>query len=397
MKAAGIIAEYNPFHAGHDWHIAQTRAAGATHIVAVMSGHTVQRGEFAVAFKQARARAALEHGADLVLDLPAPWSCARAQDFARAGVHILHSLGCVDTLSFGSECGDNSLIHRAAAGLRDRGVENSLRERIGQGSAFAVARQEALAAVDSEAAVLLRSPNDTLALEYLRAIEESGANIAAFAVPRRGSGHDAIGGEGFLSAHELRIILREQTATSHNILEKHCTGFQLLAEEIARGHAPIDMRRLETAWLERLRGMSADDLARLPDVSEGVEHRLYRAVRRGTSVAEILALAGSRRVPTARLRRILFHALLRVTARDAAALPRFIRVIGHNAAGRELLRLAKTTATLPIIHRTADIQTLDTQAKQAFAIECRATDLMALAVPKPLPCGMEERRQVIVL
>lgn len=397
MKVAGIIAEYNPFHAGHAWHIAQTRAQGATHVVAVMSGHTVQRGAFAIAFKQARARMALDHGVDLVLCLPTPWSCARAQDFAWAGVHLLKALGCVELLSFGSECGDISLLQRAAAGLRDRGVEISLRERIGQGSAFAPARQAALAAVDPQAAALLRSPNDTLGVTYLQAMEAQGAGFTPLAVPRKGSAHGQVGGQGFPSAHELRMIIVNEGLTSHNISEERCPGLFHLAEEARQGRAPADMRRLETAWLARLRGMRPEELARLPDISEGLEHRLHSAIRQGTGIAEILALAGSSRVPTARLLRILFHALLHEIAEDVAALPRFIQVIGHNAAGRELLRRAKTAASLPIVTRTADIQTLDTQAKRAFSLECGAADLMSLAIPRPLPCGMEERRQVIAI
>jgi len=404
MKAAGIIAEYNPFHAGHAWHIAQTRARGATHIVAVMSGYTVQRGEFAIMSKQARARAALENGVDLVLCLPTPWSCARAQDFARAGVHLLNALGCVELLSFGSECGDLSLLQRAAAGLREREVENSLRERIGQGSAFASARQAALAAVDPKASALLRSPNDTLAVEYLQALESLRAQIAPIAVPRRGYGHDKLQetrdkrqDSDFRNAKELRIIFRESGLTSHNVSLGQCPALPILQEEALHGRAPADMRRLEAAWLARLRCMTVEEITRLPDISEGMEHRLHRAIRQGTSVAEILALAGSKRVPTARLRRVLFHTLLRVTAEDVAGPPRFIQVIGHNAAGRELLHRAKATAFLPIVTRTADIKPLDAQAKQAFALECRAADLMALAMPCPLPCGTEERRQVIVI
>ena len=114
MKIAGIIAEYNPFHGGHAYQIEQTRKAGASHIVAVMSGNYVQRGEPAFLEKHARAEMALHGGADLVLELPVPWSCARAQDFARAGVSLLHAMGCVELLSFGSECGSTALLCETA-------------------------------------------------------------------------------------------------------------------------------------------------------------------------------------------------------------------------------------------------------------------------------------------
>ncbi|MCL2494276.1 MAG: nucleotidyltransferase family protein [Oscillospiraceae bacterium] len=398
MRAAGIIAEYNPFHAGHAWHIEQTRAAGAiraagnTHVVAVMSGYAMQRGEFAIARKSIRAQMALENGVDLVLGLPAPFSCARAQDFARAGVHILQALGCVDVLSFGSECGDASLIQRAASGLRQGSVQNAMRAAVGEGTAFAAARQAALARLDPEAAALLRRPNDTLAVEYLTAIADLGAGFAPLAVPRRGAAHDAPGdGKNFQCASELRIIFRER-----GVLPEKNPSSALLREEASKGLAPVDMRRLETAWLARLRGMSIEELARLPDVSEGMEHLLYGAIRKGSSVQEVLAIAGGRRYPTARLRRALFHALLGATAGDFSALPGYIQVLGHNAAGQALLRLAKSTATLPIALRHRDMKALPITAQRQYALECRAADLMALAMPTIQPCGMEERREVVV-
>jgi len=397
MRVAGIIAEYNPFHAGHAWHIAQTRAvgqihaAGITHVVAVMSGYAVQRGEFAIARKQVRAQMALENGVDLVLCLPAPFSCARAQDFARAGVHLLQSLGCVDILSFGSECGDVSLIQRAASGLREEGVKNFMRAMVGEGSAFAAARQAALARLDPEAGALLRSPNDTLGVEYLTAMEELGADFAPLAIPRRGAGHDLPGGEGFPCASELRIIFLER-----GILPENFPSSAILRDEAASGLAPVDMRRLETAWLARLRRMDIADLLHLPDISEGMEHLLFNAIHKGRTVEEILSFAGGRRYPTARLRRVLFHALVGATAQDLVALPHFIQVIGFSAAGQELLRRMKTTASLPIVLRHRDIKALSAEAQRQYAIECRAADLMALATPKVQPCGMEERSEVTI-
>jgi len=391
MRVAGIIAEYNPFHEGHAWHIAQVRAAGATHVVAVMSGYAVQRGEFAIARKQVRAQIALQNGVDLAICLPAPYSCARAQDFARAGVRLLQSLGCVDVLGFGSECGDVSLVRRAADALRQGGVINSMRAAVGEGSSFAAARQMALAQADPQAAALLRSPNDTLAVEYLTAIEELGAGFEPLAVPRRGAGHDEMGKEGFPCASELRIIFKERGVPFENI------SSSILRGEAALGFAPVDMRKLEPAWLTCLRRMAVDELARLPDISEGMEHLLHGAIQKASTVAEILSIAGGRRYPTARLRRILFHALLGVTVDDFQALPRFIQVIGHNAAGRELLRRMKSTTELPVVQRHQDMKNLPKEAQRQYALECRAADLMALAMPQVQACGMEQRREAIAL
>ena len=389
----GIIAEYNPFHQGHLWHIAQTRATGASCVVVVMSGCTVQRGEFAIAQTSVRARMALEHGADLVIQLPTPWSCARAQDFARAGVHLLRSLGCVERLSFGSESANLPLIRRATKLLTDESVISSMRRRIGEGSSFASARQAALSEIDPQAAALLRSPNDILAVEYLSAIDHLGANLEPFAVPRKGAGHDEIGGIGFPSASELRIMLKTNKTGKTILCE--VPSIHLLREEFSQGRAPVDMEKLETAWLLRLRSMQLEDFACLPDISEGMEHLLLRAVREGTSLRDIISTVSNKRYPTARARRILFHALLGVSASDLHELPHFIRLIGCTTTGRELLHRAKATATLPLITRHADLRQLPEKNRQQYALECRASNLMALAMPQPQPCGMEERRQVI--
>ena len=391
----GIIAEYNPFHQGHAWHIAQTRAAGANCIVVVMSSSAVQRGEFAIAQASARARAALEHGADLVIALPAPWSCARAQDFARGGVHLLRSLGCVERLSFGSESADLPLLRRAADLLKDESVVFSMRQAIGEGVSFAKARQGALAQIDPQAAALLRSPNDTLAVEYLAAIDYFCAKIEPFAVRREGARHDEIGGSGFPSASELRITCREDNLDKQILCE--VPGAQHLRAEFSQGRAPVNMQRLERAWLARLRAMSLADFARLPDVSEGMEHLLRRAVREGTSIHSIISTVSNKRYPKARVRRILFHALLGVEATDFDMLPCFIRVLGCTAAGRELLRRAKTTAALPIITRHAGTRNLPEEVRRQYALECRTADLMALAMPEIQSRGMEERRQMIAL
>jgi len=350
-----------------------------------MSGSTVQRGEFSILRKSARARMALEHGADLVICLPTPWSCARAQDFCRAAVQIIKALGCIDLLSFGSECGDINILKKAAAGLRDEGVLRELKRRVGEGAAFATARQEALAQMDFAASQCLRKPNDTLNVEYITALK--GMEIEFLAVPRRGG----------LSASELRIII--ETVESNGKYLQKCynpSAYKILSDELSSGYL-VDNRSLETALLARLRTMRVAELARLPDVSEGMEHLLFRAVRQGRSMREVLSNAVGKRYPAARLRRIMFHALLGVKADDFIALPCYIQVMGFNEAGCEILRRMKTSAALPIIHRHADMQKLDGQGIWLYETECRATNLQALAMRNVLPCGTEERRKIVII
>ena len=193
MKVAGIIAEYNPFHRGHQYHIAETRRAGATHVVAVMSGSFVQRGDFALFSKWTRAQAAVRGGVDLVLELPAVYSLSCAERFARAGVALLDRLGGVDLLSFGSESGTLSPLYAALNMIEaaELGIQKALRT----GQSYPQAMANAVAALQPsqlslEGAVALLTPNNILGVEYLRALQTLDSEIKPFTVRRCGAEHD---------------------------------------------------------------------------------------------------------------------------------------------------------------------------------------------------------------
>ena len=192
MKAAGIVAEYDPFHKGHAYHIEQTRLAGATHIAAVMSGNFVQRGEPAIMLKHARAKAALAGGVDLVLELPLPWAIAGARTFAFGAVSLLNALGCAELLSFGSESGDAAALEETLEALSGDNLNDLVRAKQKNGLSYASAREKAVRELFGEGRVAaLRNPNDTLAVEYLRALKELGAPMRPLAVRRAGARPEA--------------------------------------------------------------------------------------------------------------------------------------------------------------------------------------------------------------
>ena len=209
MATAGIVAEYNPFHRGHAWHIARTRRTlGAdTAVICVMSGHWVQRGECALTDKWSRAALALSGGADLVLELPTPWAMASAESFARGAVGLLAATGVVDVLSFGSETGELAPLRAAAAALDGSDYPERLRAGLARGLSFPAARQAAVGAD------CLASPNDNLGVEYLRALPPG---MEALTIPRRGAAHDGPAAGGFASASELRALLRAGRAAEAN-------------------------------------------------------------------------------------------------------------------------------------------------------------------------------------
>ena len=209
MAAAGIITEYNPLHMGHVHLMAEARRllGPETGILCVMSGNYVQRGDFAVAGKHARAAAAVRSGADLVLELPVPWALSSAEGFAAGAVEILKATGAVSHLVFGSEGGDAAPLVRCAEALCSGAFPEALREELKKGDSFPAARQRALLGLVPEGDALSR-PNDTLGVEYCKALRGSG--IQPVAVLRRGAAHDGADvGDGIASASAIRALLRQ--------------------------------------------------------------------------------------------------------------------------------------------------------------------------------------------
>lgn len=389
MKTAAIIAEYNPFHRGHEYHIAQTRRqTGASHIVAIMSGSFVQRGDCAVFSKFARARAAVMCGADLVIELPVSHVLASAERFAQGGVSLAGALGCIDLLSFGSESGDIAILEQTANLLHEQ------REEIGRltrenmkssGATYAAARSAALAQLGHN---VLGSdcPNDTLALEYLRAILQYSLPLKAHAVKREGSAHDSMedGRNGICSATFLRQKIREEGSWQQYVSGQCAPIYE---EAVFQQNAPADISRLESAILARLRTMSAEDIALLPDVSEGLENRIYSASRTAKTLDELFFCIKCKRYTLARIRRIILSALLGIKADYSLSSPPYIRLLAMNERGREILRAAKPT--LPIVAKSSDLAACDAYAQEIFALECRATDLWAMCCPEIAPCGLD--------
>ena len=368
MRTAGIISEYNPFHRGHAWQIGELRRrlGAETAVVCAMSGSFVQRGDFAVMRTHARAEAAVRGGADLVLELPLPWAIASAEGFAAGGVGVLAATGAVDTLVFGSECGDTETLKAVAAALESESFAAYLRQGLQEGVSFAAAREAAARKLLGEKAAVLAQPNDILGVEYCKAIARQAAALMPLALPRRGVGHDGGAAEGFASASRIRELL--------------INGASICARECAAGRAPVTMANAERAILARLRAMREEDLAPFDGGGEGLYHRFYDAVQRETTIDGILAAAKSKRYAYARLRRLLLSAFLGLTAELPARIP-YLRVLACNARGREVLKTMKTTAAAPILTKSAQVRRLDAGAQRLFALTARAEEQYVLAYP----------------
>ena len=385
MNIYGVVAEYNPFHCGHKYHTDMMRNDGCDAVVAVMGGCYTQRGGFSIMPRREKTLAALYGGCDLVLALPVTSTVAPAQLFSRGGIGILGALGCVKKISFGSECGDISILKQCAAASSDCRIDELIAGELSAGCTYPAARQAAVKAVcGCAASEALSNPNDTLAVEYISAAAQLAPNADFLCVKRRGAGHNSGENDIYCSASRIRedicagIDVSNTVPASVNKIIKECR---------ADGRLLCGSERADAALMYALRRMTQEAFARLPDISEGLENRIYNAVRSGKSVDEILNTAKTKRFTMARLRRILMYAYLGITDEMRTQPQQYVHVLGFNEKGREALTEIKKTCALPIVTGFAEAKALGSKAAAQFELECRAEDLYSLLLPNPTACG----------
>ena len=393
MKTAGIICEYNPFHNGHLYQIHKTRENGATHIICVMSGNFVQRGDLSIIPKAAKAQMAIDNGADLVLELPVVWSLSSAENFAKGAVGILKNTGICDYLSFGSECADIKKLKKAANAVLDEAVDKKIGYYLEQGTSFVNARAKAIQDLyGSETEQIISSPNDILGIEYLNAL--TGSEIEPIVI-KRDTAHDADSDSPFKkSAAQIRELILKSDISFKQAMSH--AAYETLRQYAKIGQCPNTVEDIDKAVMAVLRRFEAEDFKNYADVSEGLENRLYNAVRQSGSVNEILLRAKSKRYTMARIRRIILSAYLGIGKGYSNSEVPYLRVLGMNENGKELLREMKNTSKKPIILKYSDFQSTDGFARKIFSFECKASDLYSLSFSKPSPCGTEMTNTVYI-
>lgn len=397
MKTVGLVAEYNPYHNGHQYMVTRCREEGATHVVAVMSGNFVQRGSVAIMDKRARAKAALLDGVDLVIELPVPWAVSTAELFAKGGLSILQGLGCVDALAFGCETADKEMLIKAADAVCDIKVHEQIKEELTGGITYAVSRENAVRKLyGDKIADIISKPNNILAVEYLKAMRSLGSNFDIMPILRRGAEHDSLKENGeFSSASALRIMLERGDEKAFEYMP--CGSVAEFKRLQNVGRAPVAIDDSERAILSRLRMLTVEEIKEAPDISEGLENRIYNAIQSATSLEELYSIVKTKRYTHSRIRRIITSLYLGIAPQDALHKVPYIRVLGFNERGREILRAAKDNAAMPIIMKSSQSYDLPEYGKHIFDLECKATNLYNLATPRILPCGTELTDEVIML
>ncbi|MGB8957082.1 MAG: nucleotidyltransferase [Tumebacillaceae bacterium] len=362
MHVTGVIVEYNPMHNGHLYHVQSSRQkTGADAVVAVMSGHFLQRGEPAIVNKWARARMALLQGVDLVLELPAAYSTQSATLFAFGSVAVLHALGCVDSLCFGSESGNiEALLQLSEIITHEPPLLKSLiLAELEKGVSYPRATSAALARFaeqdDRFDADLARQPNNMLGLEYLAALRRLNSPIRPETITRVAAGYndETISHPKIASATAIRKATFETgIATAEPLLPEH--SYQILQEEFAAGRGPLNWENFRQALFTLLHRATPEELAQHVGVDEGLEARLLEAARTTCTVRDLIASAKTKRYTWTKIQRALTAILLGHTRDLQGRLdpfrgPDYIRVLGFNETGRAVLRQATATAIVPIL------------------------------------------------
>lgn len=362
-----IICEYNPFHNGHKYQIEKARENGSTHIASIMSGDTVQRGDVAIYSKHFRAKQAILNGADLVVELPAPFCISSAEDFAKSGVYIANALGS-DCLCFGCENDDLNALTKAAelssriSEINGKSKESEqMKKLLKEGNSYPASLSKiAKLSAGREVAEIFNAPNNILAVEYLKAIKNTG--IKAMPILRMGVGHndDSLNGD-FASASKIRELLKS------GLLDENLLPYK-------GNHAEIrDIRNMEKGILFSLIKMGKKNLREIPDCSVDLADRIFKALKTSNSYDELIANTKTKAFTFARIRRVIMYAVLGIKSSDFKLVP-YARVLAFNDKGVEILSKAKKLGRIDISTSLKELEHKNYNNKRLAELDARTSD-----------------------
>ena len=412
-KVVGIIAEYNPFHNGHSYHIQNTKAqTGADFVVAVMTGNFTQRGNTSVINKWEKTKMALNGDTDLVIELPTIYSISSAENFANGAVKILNELGIVDTISFGMEADDISTLNNIANVLYTEPFEYKtiLEQELSKGNSFPKARSNALMMYLNDIkryANILKGSNNILAIEYLKALKKQKSNLVPFGLKREKVYYNSTKIiDEYASSTGIRdLLLHNQLEEARKVIP--AKSYSILLNNLRQGTYVLDIIAYNDEILYKLRNMTVNQIANLPDVNEGLEYLIKDVSNKTNNLIELINGIKSKRYTQTRIQRILLYALLGITKEDMdmskKVIP-YIRILGCSEKGKLLLSQinskAKVITSLKKYESANKIKLLSGRKNKMLArmleIDKIATDIYTLGYKKDSKAGLDYTRGLIL-
>lgn len=404
-KVLGVIAEYNPFHNGHLYHLKESkRITGADYTIAIISGNFTQRGSTSIVDKWSKTKMALDNGIDLVIELPVLYAISSAENFADGAIKILNSLGVVDYLSFGSECANISILSNIADILCDEPdlYRTLLSSELDNGISFPKARENALLEYLNINNILndfnmedykkaLSSSNNILGIEYLKALKKYKSSIKPVCVKRSGSDYNSVdipmssNLPSLASATAIRELIKSKEYDRIKELVPIST-YSILLDCLNNGCIVPDLYSFEKEIIYVLRKMSVKEIANLPDVSEGLEFLIKKAANSCNSIDELLSAIKSKRYTVTRLQRILLYALLDISNGDMdiskMLKSTYVRVLGFNENGKNLVsEIMAQHPDMPLVTSVKKFSDniLDSSFKLLLNKDIFATDVYSIA------------------
>lgn len=389
MKTVGLITEYNPFHNGHAYHIEKAKMlTGADRVIVVMSGDFVQRGAPAVMPKHLRAESALLSGASLIIELPVCFATGSAEYFAQGSISLLNQLGCIDSICFGSECGDLHLLKEIAQILADEPTEyqTALKQALKEGASFPAARQEALNIYSDKYSEILASPNNILGIEYLKALAKIHSKMEPFTIKRIGAGYHDMDIDGqFSSATAIRsdiYQLADVNSSSESLPLTHIqtqvpSSCHELMKENYQIRYPVKSDDFSLLLKAKLLSETAGSLSHYLDMSPELANRILRLRNDYLSFEQFCDLLKTKELTRSRISRSFIHVLLGITNDWLTAMKApapYARILGFRRDHADLLGILKRTSDIPLITSPARAVLADT-AYQMLELDIYASDL----------------------
>ena len=389
MKTVGLITEYNPFHNGHAYHIEKAKMlTGADRVIVVMSGDFVQRGAPAVMPKHLRAESALLSGASLIIELPVCFATGSAEYFAQGSISLLNQLGCIDSICFGSECGDLHLLKGIAQILADEPIEyqTALKQALKEGASFPAARQEALNIYSDKYSEILASPNNILGIEYLKALAKIHSKMEPFTIKRIGAGYHDMDIDGqFSSATAIRsdiYQLADVNSSSESLPLTHIqtqvpSSCHELMKKNYQTRYPVKADDFSLLLKAKLLSETAGSLSHYLDMSPELANRILRLRNDYLSFEQFCDLLKTKELTRSRISRSFIHVLLGITNDWLTAMKApapYARILGFRRDHADLLGILKRTSGIPLITSPARAVLADT-AYQMLELDIYASDL----------------------